>query len=633
MLVLKPFARSARTVFFFAALGLIQSPALPQASGGGTWASNAPVQRALVPFAIETGPQVYDLWTVDELTGVSLLRMEGLAFQPLELVGYARKDHLRINMPTPGRMADEDDDDDAATIVPDHIRIPGGGALYHNLRGGFGELLMVGARFYPRSVFSLPASGDKSVIQSQVGVSVHGTLALAATVKSAGGDVYLVDLSGIDGPRNLSANLPVLQVEGGSLRVSDSAAWFVADSVLYRAVAPEWVAAPVDLGLLSGEEVLPESVLAVNGRHLAVVVEGSSDQRRVLLSTADGPTQVITPTPADYCTPDLDEPLGPHLAVDPDGELVAYCTIGTSKEVYVKPHDGPPTHLSTLPQFQESLDNVGVLGFGTGFQAGMAGIDNVGVLSFFGGSDQISGLTGQELIGAADMYAAVINSYGEVEVVNVTRTSGQLSPPFDPPGTLTIAEAVLDPLGQRMLLTGETEEDDYYELAVLYLDGGNNWPQPNVQVLLTALEEEPWLHGTGSRVLALVPTDDGPAPSSVYLLQPKSGGAQDFTRVADFPQGAQLSRVASRKGAAVFVARDPNGVEVPHYVDLKQGTSVPATPPGWSLTLSAAVTISNGRLYVGAGANNNQLTFLRFDGPWNFTPLNLPVGLGFPLPH
>ena len=616
-------------VIFQVALLCAATPLLAQQGGAQ---SDVRPERAEIPFILERGPGTYDLWSVDEFTGTEVLAIENLVFQPVELVGYAVKDRLRIDMPAQGPFR-LDPDEAPLTAVPDHVRLPVSGRLYHILRNGWSELLVVRGERLPRIVLSLPSPAGGSAIDPKLSVSVHGQYALVATTTDAGGDVYRVDLSGDTAPTNLTAHLAPLEVDASSLRVSADGAWFLAGDILYLATAPDWEAAPVPLPLIPEETPLPESVLAFGGRYLALLVEGSGDARRVLLTDIFGTTQVITATAGDYCLPGLQDPLGPHLAVDPDGQFVAYCAIETTKEVYLRPVGAAPIHLSAPPLFQETLDNVAALGFGTGTHHSVSGIDNVGVLSFFGGSDQISGLTGKEVLGAADMYVALVDAQGGIGVINLTRTSGQLDPPFDPPGALTISQPLLDPLGQRILMQGETPEEAY-ELSVLYLDGGDNWPLPNVQVLLTGLEEEPAVYPVGRRVLVLSAADDSPYPaSSAFLLQPRSPGFQEFSQIAAFPLGAELSRVDSRQGQALFVARSPQGIDMPYLVRLRDGETSPALPPSWNQALGPAPSLSHGTIFTGVGGVQGPWSWLRIDDPTHVAPLDLPQGQGLVLPH
>ncbi|HIG86200.1 MAG TPA: hypothetical protein EYQ25_04080 [Planctomycetes bacterium] len=613
------------------ALGLTGSAfGLAQAPGGGQ-ISPETANRGLIPFVIETSTGVFDLWTVTNPGGTPTLELSDFSFQELHLNGYARKDRLRINMP---RTIEVDDDTNAA-FLPDHILLPYEGALYHIIRNGNSEILLLQPGTSPRILISLPTQGGFSSLEDSAGVSIHGTYMLIATTYDAGGDAYVLDISGNMGPILLTGSKPPLDIETNSLRISDSGAWFQEEDILYLATNPLWQATPLHVGLLPNEELLSESVLSANGDHLVVLAEGSNGMSRILLTTIDGSTQVVTPTPGDYYPPNLDEPLGPSLAVDPEGKLVAYCQGGATEEVYLQPIGGQVIHLSSLPHFEDSLDNLGVLGFGTGGLLERPGIDNIGVLSFIGGSNMISGLTGDELMGAADMYSAQLDADSTLLVTNITRTSGQLTPPFNPPGNLVVAEATLDPLGQRMLLVGETPDDDY-DLAIFFLDGGVSGPEPNLQILLSDLEEEPRFYPATTRLVVVVPPDSdtgSPTPSSLHLLQRKSPGLQVFTELASFANGEEISRVHVNKRYGGFVSTNSLGFERLHGISLRNRTTTLLTPGNWTVHFAATLRVVHNRIFCGIGPVGLPFEFMSIGPAGTSRALSLPTGLGFPLPH
>ena len=606
--------------------------ALAQTPGGG-FASPNTAARGMVPFVIETSAGVHDLWTVTNPGGTARFELSGIAFQQLSLEGYARKDRLRINMP---RTIEIDDDDNAA-VLPEHILLPHEGALYHIIRDGKSEILLLQPNSTPRILISLPTQAGLSIIEPSVGVSIYGTFMLVTTTEAAGGDAYLLSISADNAPILLTSSQAPLDISAKSLRVSESGAWFQEGNTLYLASKPLWQASPLDLGLTQSEDLNHETVLSTTGNHLVLIAEGSSNTSRILMTNIEGTTEVVTPIPGDYSLPGLDEPLGPHVAVDPSGQLVAYCLQGATEEVYLQEIGGEKIHLSSLPHFEDSLDNLGVLGFGTGGLVERPGIDNIGVLSFIGGSNMISGLNGDELMGAADMYSAQLDADGGLFVTNITRTSGQLTPPFNPPGTLVVAEATLDPLGQRMLLVGETVNDEH-DLAIFFLDGGVSGPQPNLQMLLTDLEEEPQYYPAGQRLLVMVPPDDiGPnggfTPSSLHLLQRKSPGLQVFSGLANFTNGDEISRIHANRHFGGFVSTDGLGVQRLHGISFRSRTSTPLTPAHWTVNFAPAMRVVHNKIFCGIGPVGQPLQFMTVAPNGISRALNLPTGVGFPLPH
>ena len=624
-----PFKGAASVIGF--ALGLAGSAfGLAQTPGGGSGFQDS-ANRGLVPFVIETSTGVFDLWTVTNPGGTPTLELSDFSFQELHLNGYARKDRLRINMP---RTIEIEDDTNAA-FLPEHILLPYEGALYHIIRNGNSEILLLQPGKSPRILISLPTQGGFGSLKTSASVSIHGTYMLVATTDNAGGDAYVLDICGSQDPILMTESEPPLDIGTSSLRISDSGAWFQEEDTLYLASSPLWQATPVHLGLLPNEELLNESVLSTKGDHLVVLAEGSNGLSRILLTSVDGSTQVVTPTPGDYYPPDLDEPLGPSLAVDPEGKLVAYCQGGATEEVYLQPIGGQAIHLSSLPHFEDSLDNLGVLGFGTGGLLERPGIDNIGVLSFIGGSNMISGLTGDDLMGAADMYSAQLDADGTLLVTNITRTSGQLTPPFNPPGSLVVAEATLDPLGQRMLLVGETPDDDH-DLAIFFLDGGVSGPEPNLQILLSDLKEEPRFYPATSRLVIVVPPDNDngvSTPSALHLLEPKSPGLQVFTELASFANGEDISRVHVNKRYGGFVSTNSLGIERLHGISIRNRTATPLTPGNWTVHFAATLRVVHNRIFCGIGSAGLPFEFMSIGPAGTSRALSLPTGLGFPLPH
>src|SRR6185436_7433101 len=95
----------------------------------------------------------------------------------------------------------------------------------------------------------------------------------------------------------------------------------------------------------------------------------------------------------------------------------------------------PPEQVTADALFEDTLDNAGILGFSA--QAG---------LLFAAGEVDVGGT-----LDGADLYVAFATA-GAPQVENVTLTSGVTSPPFQA-GELEVRAGVLDPLGERLLLT------------------------------------------------------------------------------------------------------------------------------------------------------------------------------------
>lgn len=579
-------------------------------AGGGRGLSRHP---ETTPFAIETAPGLFDLWLVEENNGAASLHTEDVAFRSLRLAGLSHLDRMRIDRPTEGQAG------------PDHIRLPHGGALYHVVRNGWDELLLLRGRRDPRVLFSVPDLAG-GALATQLAVSKDGRLALGATASAAGGDVVLMDLRRGTPPISLTDSLGPLAVVPGSLRVSDLSAWFVANNTLYRALAPDWKASSVDLGLNQEEQLHFESLMAEDGSQLAVLIEEEDDLRRILAVPAMGAARGVTPTPGCIHLPDLRNPLGPFMAIAPDGSSVAYIAFEDTQELYLKELATDTLfHLTEEEIYPDYIDNVGVLSF---FGAKL--------LMYLAGDIALGG-GGEEMIAAADMYASEFDGFGGVTWYNVTHTSNTNWPPFTGLGNLNVREALLDPRGQRMLTVEEIDGDE--ALATFRVDGHEfEHGQPNHQVLLMDIEEEEaQFSALGSHVLVVVESEAVEEIRGVYLLQPATPQEQIFDTLAEVSEDAAIDRVAFGGGRASFVVRadddddeEGEGLETPYLVDLS-GSAEIATPPGWTGQVSPTAThAGSGSLLLGLGTGP-VLQFVRIDFAGVLVPLGLPMGSGFPL--
>lgn len=400
-----------------------------------------------------------------------------LAFLPMGLAGLPLRDRLRLDLPRPS----------PATEAVPHVVLPQGGALYRVGQAGGEALLWVDAEG------QIAVLAPAAALASRIGVSADGSNLLVATPLAAGGDVLRLSLA-TPAPTavNLTADLPPLDVADASLRVSAEGAFWVASGSLYRAPVGG-AAAGVDLGL-PGLPALADIALSADGRRVAVVA-GSEDvqlaDRRIAVVDVGGAVAVVTPTAGDWDTPSHDNPLGPFLALNHDGTRVVYRGTVLTQELFLAEVDLPqaPLQISVEPEFPAYIDNVGVLGFHPD-----------GRLGFFAGDVTISGVDQQEMIGAADLYVAELPPGGPNAFVNLSLTSGQVSPPYDQPGQLLFSEAVLDPTGLRYLLVGESPLEEQRLTSVA--SNGSAYGTP-VAVLLDGLDSDPQLAPAGQAVLVV----------------------------------------------------------------------------------------------------------------------------------
>lgn len=571
-----------------------------------------PLAAQSVPFARKMAAGTSEIWRLDEAGGSPQLAFSGVSFLPVELAGAAASDRLRMDRPTLQGVGE---------LAP-HVQLPGGGSLYRIGWNTDTALLHVDPDGVPSVVLSV---GGPSALSTRICVSSGGNRALVATTLAAGGDVFAVDLAA-GTALCLTAGSAPLVVDDGSLRLSSQAAWFVAGGVLYRApLLPPGAAQPASAAAMGGP-VLSELAAATAADCVAAVVGPPDDLRRIVVVPLVGAPVLVTPTPGDYDLPSYADPLGPFLALSPEGVFIAYRElIGDTEELFVKDVllPAPELHVTIEPQFPVYIDNVGILGFSGPKR-----------LCFFAGDSNISGVSGQELMASADMYMADFSTPGQPVYSNLTQTNGQSVPPFTQPATLTFAEAVLDPLAERFLLVGEGE-DGHPMLATFSLD---SWAPPGVDTLVasdasTSLESV-GLQAAGERVLVEALSGDGDGSDSLTLsmLPPVSYDPTELVTIATVPDSITLDRWTSDHTGewAACVASLAPGIEIPVYAHLDSGLLVPAlfTPFGVSPMLAFS---SMGRLYLGLGAAGGPYKFVAFAAPGVGKALSIPVGDGFPL--
>ncbi|MHC4845836.1 MAG: hypothetical protein ACYTCU_06715 [Planctomycetota bacterium] len=577
----------------------------------------APGVAQSMPHLLDDGAGGLDLWVVDETSDTAAPWLTGVTMQPLSLTAHPPRDALRTGIPTLH--------DDGPV---DLVRLPQGGALYSLTTATEASLLMVGADGVPQVVFSVTADGPAQVLHEAIAVDTAGAWALVATTTLAGGDAWLLDLSTGTAPRNLTSSAEPLDIDDDSLRVSAASAWFEAEGDLYRAdLATLLDASPVVMPLQTDEEVLPETVLAESGVALAVVLEGGGEtERRVLVVPLVGAPVVVTDVPGAYELPSYENDLGPFMALDADGGVISYLgLVGTSVELYV--HEvalpAPSLHVTQAPDFPAYMDNVGILGF-----------TSARMLTFFAGDEQLSPVSGKEVMGAADLFQADLGTSGIATITNISETSGDPYPPFGGVGSMLFEEALLDPLADRFLLLGDEDGLPVLQTVPTTPYGAHKVVKTPLDA---AFQDEPMVRGVGDAVLihAAADGDDGEVttPGELHLLGPLVQGAALELMLASVPPGVEFDRFSSNPSGDVvaFVASVGGSFEVPVLLEPETGLMMLAWTQPYALTQTTAFS-SSGRLYVGLGVPGSYL-FASFSGPGVGAKLPLPIRDGFPLPH
>jgi len=583
---------------------------------------------ASVPLAIQADPGtqgVFDLWSADEATGAGSLEVSSVQFLVPKLVGHRAVDRLRLDRPGL----------EGLTTESPLIRLPTGrGSLYYVRRPGATGYLHVRSNGLVRMLIERPDVDGLPALHDSIGVSYRGDAALVATTPAAGGDVFVLDLVGLaEESILLTGDLPPLNVDPISLRASRKAAWFVADGVLYRTGTPNSGKMTAHVSGAPGQ-VWPELVQSFEGDRVVAFYEESDIERRVVVVDADGLEAIATSTAANFTHPDYDDVRGPYVALSDDGTVVAFTHDESpwhgkwSNEIYVRNLNlqMPTFHVTQEPDFPVYLDNVGILGFTHGR-----------VLTFFGGDEFVSGIPSDVGVGAADWFAADFNKPQPV-ISNMSRTSNEQFPPFNTSPRLSFTEAVMDPRGQRILMSGQPTPDEPNKIVSFALAGGYDSSAFDI-FDVAGLDELNMFRGGADLFFVSETNDIGSLPSSpdrtagdtrLEVLRPLEQGLATLLPIADLGDD-DLERVTGY-GSVAGGALDLKGIGVvPVFLFPLSGQmrAVNVTPSELSPQLRVS---DSGRLTFGHGPDD--------DGPFEFKSVGLdgvmielqvPVAYGFPL--
>ena len=600
-----PHQSSAAGVSALLALAFLLLPVGPTAT----------VMAQEVVFATESPLGGYDLVAVDDTALDTRLIYASVQFLQADLEGYALRDRLRRDLPRQGGT-----DGEAM-----HVRLPDLGSLYLYSLSAPSEthLALNGADGIFRQLLSVPNIAGVPTIDVKLTTDPNGLRALVSTTEAAGGNVLLVDLTGVLPPQDLTTQLPPMAIEGTSLRLHQDHAWFVSGNVLYRSRLAAGVATnalAVPLPIPASHIVHPETLLSGDGSVLTVVTEDPTGLRSIFAITPNGNTQLLTP-PGTYDLPELESPIGPLLAVNHTGTRLAYrARLLGDRELFVR-HIAPTPVVEQVSRdavFTDTLDNVGILGF----------VDN-SRLVFAMGEGIASGPNAH--LEGADVYYVETAGATNAPPVNVTVTNGFPTPPYLDYGTLDIKSATVDPSNERLLMDVDPPNGDF-ALISAPIDG-----QTGVETLLSRIIAPAKLAPAGDSVLVLTlhgPTAAftkqahllGPAgsqPPTLKFLSGTSGGSMSFARFA-------VNRAGTK---AAFVATLGLGLELPGIVDI----GAQRLDPVWSeiMTVSSGIAFTPaGRLAVGLGNPGAPYIYVGFDGAFaGGVVYPIHPGVGFPLDY
>jgi len=358
-------------------------------------------------------------------------------------------------------------------FLPDRTRliedIPGAGrlllpqsngSLYRFARpealGSSFGFLLVDALGDARIVFERPGSGqggDLDPFVARVAVAPDGASFLAATVKSAGGNVFEVDLATGTAVERTNALPPLTFRETG---LALHTAWGVAVSSrgvwrFDRAGAGELEFVPFTGGLPDyfGGDV----VLSRNGLHAATIAGNAPTSAHVWSFTTTGSASCESATPTTLSgagfLPDATD--GPYLAVSDDGTHCAWRVEGVTREAFLArtPEALAPVQVTADAHYTDTLDEIGQFLF----------IPFTNSLVIAVGERS---LTGPPFLEGVDYYEVTLSELGAPTFTNLTQTSGDLVAPFLSPSTLDPLDIFMHPTADRVMvhngLSGGTGE-------------------------------------------------------------------------------------------------------------------------------------------------------------------------------
>ena len=541
--------------------------------------------------------------------------MTNVHLLPLDLVGQADKDRLRLNLPRPS----------ADSQLPSFVRLPGGGSIWRAVESGADTLISVTPTGELRVLLRVEHTEGR--LRDQVAVSPSGQRVLATN----GSRAWAINTAGSTPATSITGATASLDIDPDSLRINDLCAYFLSDGDLF--VSDGFgLARPISLPLIGEEELVEETVLASQSKALLAVLEVEEHLRRLVAVHPSGSVEILTPTPGRLPLPGLEEELGPFIAVSADGQRFAWRTEGVSEELFVTCSGSQPRHITVEPDYPVYLDNIGVISFGTSNR-----------LCFFAGDRVISGITGAEQIGAADMYAIVFDPQCGITSRNVSGTSGSLSPPFTLPGTMTLEEAVVDPLGQRFLVTEEPLSDEE-RLSTFTINAAAGTPGFGTGQLANGHEDFEFIAVGTSVILATERELGHNEERFLSLIPPLSALGSQSLPFGSWSQDAEIIQV-EHSGTSGYVCVQDQGQLEHHWIDLTTGELFPILPrtagfgvgtgatPQASALLPGATFDHMGRLLIGLQRPSGRVQWLRVERPARPSATGLRTRPGFPLPY
>jgi hypothetical protein len=360
--------------------------------------------------------------------------LQQIVLLPIDFAGrtelerfHPQKPRLVLDIPNAGRL-----------ILP-----AGQGSLYRYRRdesGGasaaFGYFL-VDSSGVARSVFESAGTGPTGTadpLAEPIAIDAAGTTLLVATSLDAGGDLWEVDLVG-GAPRNRSSAVgPIDVASGGLILLPGFGAAITTVSALRFSRVDGLDAQPLAFPGMAPAWFEGGIVASADGAVAALIAGAAATSAHVWAFDATSAPLQVTTAPAHLSGVGSmpSAVAGPFLALSPDGSACAWRTEGSAREAWMRGVPIAPAaaeqQLTGDADFIDTLDTIGEFGF-------------LGPASLVILVGESAGPEGG--VASADFFRVDLDPVtGATTHTNLSRTSGDLSAPFESKGNLKSEDGI-----------------------------------------------------------------------------------------------------------------------------------------------------------------------------------------------
>jgi len=451
-----------------------------------------------------------------QLQGIQLLALDAVGRTPLTGL-------------LPGAVVRRTDIPGAARLhLPEEA-----GSLYKYRRGSTYGYFLVGPSGLASPLLELPGTGffgTTDPLPGRVAVDPRGSGVLVSSSRSAGGDLWEIDL-GTGNATNRTDALGPLEVGRNGLVLLDT--WGLAATstgVLRFARLPGATAEAVPLPG-SPSWIGPDVVRSADGSTVAFLAGAGPDRALVFVCQSSGTARQVSDQPrfipgAGFLP---EEDSGPFLALSTDGSWAAWRAGGTSGECFARETGlgprPPEQHLTGPAHFDNTLNDTGVIAF---FDP-----DSVVLVA---GRDASAGIT------RSDLYRLDLSTSGPT-VRNLTGTSGIFQPPYD--------------YGQIETRDGLFQVPDPAGAFLVHDDSGSGrllWVGLNgSSTLLSGVKSLDSVTVAGTHVVVEATRPPGfqdPLRDSLSLVQIPPGGSAPI--IVPLPDGCHLTGIVGSRPRSLY---------------------------------------------------------------------------------